>query len=72
MNDCWAGNPLDRPSFSDLETRLGEMIGEAERQVSVLSMTCMLFALGYGSSSTYLLPFSCWLPFRSKQLLSIV
>nr|XP_027213085.1 vascular endothelial growth factor receptor 1-like [Penaeus vannamei] len=32
MNDCWAGNPLDRPSFSDLETRLGEMIGEAERQ----------------------------------------
>ncbi|XP_042875758.1 vascular endothelial growth factor receptor 1-like [Penaeus japonicus] len=32
MGDCWEGNPLDRPSFSDLETRLGEMIGEAERQ----------------------------------------
>ncbi|XP_042873216.1 vascular endothelial growth factor receptor kdr-like isoform X2 [Penaeus japonicus] len=32
MRDCWAGNPLDRPSFSDLETRLGAMIGEAQRQ----------------------------------------
>lgn len=33
MRDCWATNPLDRPSFSDLETRFGAMIGEANRQV---------------------------------------
>ncbi|XP_047488775.1 vascular endothelial growth factor receptor 1-like [Penaeus chinensis] len=32
MRDCWAKNPLDRPSFSDLETRFGAMIGEADRQ----------------------------------------
>lgn len=33
MRDCWAGNPLDRPSFSDLEARLGAMIGKARTQV---------------------------------------
>ncbi|XP_027210906.2 vascular endothelial growth factor receptor 1 isoform X2 [Penaeus vannamei] len=32
MRDCWAKDPLDRPSFSDLETRLGAMIGEANRR----------------------------------------
>ncbi|XP_063602901.1 vascular endothelial growth factor receptor 1-like [Penaeus indicus] len=32
MRDCWAKNPLDRPSFPDLEARLSAMIGEANRQ----------------------------------------
>nr|WOX59906.1 receptor tyrosine kinase PVR1 [Gecarcinus lateralis] len=32
MLECWKNNPMDRPSFTNLEVILGEMMGEAQRQ----------------------------------------
>ncbi|XP_071519628.1 vascular endothelial growth factor receptor 1-like isoform X1 [Panulirus ornatus] len=32
MLDCWNSEPLERPTFSNLEQRLGEILGEAEKQ----------------------------------------
>ncbi|XP_069946916.1 vascular endothelial growth factor receptor kdr-like isoform X4 [Cherax quadricarinatus] len=32
MLECWNSDPLERPSFSNLEQSLGEILGEAEKQ----------------------------------------
>ena len=33
MLECWASEPMERPSFSKLEAALGLMLGNAEKQV---------------------------------------
>lgn len=33
MCECWSGDPMERPTFSDLENSLGEMLGDAQKQV---------------------------------------
>lgn len=38
MLDCWKMNPMTRPSFTDLAERLGDLLQDGTKSVSIISI----------------------------------